>query len=124
MNITIKRYPEKAPGKGMFAKPVQLFVVSCNIAFSEEETAIIAAADISGIAVRSETYHDPKLDAPLVFNTTFKGLLDGSQSLSKRFPTPVEANNYEHELRTDILPGLKSYILGSRVETTTDTFEL
>ncbi len=75
------------------------------------------------IAVETETYNDARLDRPLVFRTTFKDLLEG-KPLSGGYDTPVEAQNYEHQLRTETLPNLKNYLVASRAEPKSETFEL
>jgi hypothetical protein len=115
------------------------YIVSLKIELSEEERAIIAAHQLWDVQILTQPLYIapdaltkyPELHSHVGAPVSFKikdlvgaGTADGM--FHQMFYTPVDAANFEAELKNDTLPKLKRYIEASREigGSSSQTFEL
>jgi len=124
MRITMKRFDTENKVKtGMFSsKMVKSYVVQAHVELSETERAIIRQQNLGDTAIYE---YDTEIGgSPYHYRFTINNLIEKSY-FGNSFPTPAEANNYEQEIRTSILPNLKNYIESNAESApTSETFEL
>ena len=124
MRITIKRGEKQETQKtGLFSKRTYTnYQVLATVEFSEVELATVRQHKLGDAAIIE--YDTEILDAPYHYRYTIDNLIK-DKTLVRGYPTPLEANQFEHELKTTILPNLKAYIEGNTSQgATTETFEL
>jgi hypothetical protein len=124
MRITIKRNEKQETEKtGFFGKRTYtIHKVLATVEFSEVELATIRQHNLGDAALIEEEMEI--LGAPYHYRYTINDLIK-DKTLVRGYPTPLEANRFEHELKTEILPNLKAYIEGNTSQgATTETFEL
>lgn len=138
MKINISHKEKK---QGLVFKKT-LHGVALDVAFSDEERAIIDERELSrvilmerdvpadvdeekhanrGLARKLATAAVSGVDANH-FHLTFNKLLRGTDEYF--FDTPIEAKGYADELKTDILPLAKAYLEGNKTTGEGDSFEL
>jgi hypothetical protein len=123
MRVTIKREEEQVKHKtGLFSSTTNTnYKVLTTVDFSEVELAIIKQHNLGDIAIfqmEMDTF------GPHTYSYTLDHLIK-DRTWVRGFPTPLEANEFEHELKGTILPNLKSYIEANTSQgATTETFEL
>jgi hypothetical protein len=115
MKVTIKT-EQTTVRKGLL-KQVPWYVVRCQVAFDEEELAIIESARLKNIEIIEIDYGNHT--RPVTFDNFLQGY-----GINNGFPTPAEANNFELLIRDDILPRVKGMLRASTIEDKTDSFEL
>lgn len=125
---------------GLFKSVVEtepIYCVDTTIEFSEEERAIIATYDLwdtplythrsSPTKYEQEYYRDTPDFLSLLassYTSTVKSIME-KPVFTICFPTPAQANAYEEQLRTDILPKLKQLIQSNSAPTPeSKSFEL
>jgi len=123
MRVTIKRGEKQETQKtGLFSKRTYTnYQVLATVDFSEVELATVRQHNLGDVAI-----FEIEMDTlgPHTYRYTIDKLIK-DKTLVRGFPTPLEANEFEHELKTTILPNLKSYIEGNTSQgATTETFEL
>jgi hypothetical protein len=117
MRITIQT-EEFAYQAGFFKKEPR-WKVKCAIEFSEEEKQIIRRRGLGDVHVYTREF-GPGIDS-MECNLAHV-VKSGIETICL---TPVDAKNFEHELKTELLPGLKNYLMASaEVSTAAETFEL
>lgn len=108
-------------------RTINEYCVSLRIELSEEERAILTAHQLWDVRILTRPFYIPadilrkhpilqsEAGSPIHFeikDLVGAGAKDGM--FHQTFPTPVDAANFEVELRNDILPQLKNYIEASR----------
>lgn len=138
MKINIKHVEKK---QGVVFKKI-LYGLELAIQFNEEEQAIIKERNLESVILMERDIpadvnadkHENRgmlkkmaiaatsgIDA-LGFHLTFRKLLNGPDTYF--FDTPIDAKNYEVELKQDILPTAKAYLEGNKEVGSEDSFEL
>lgn len=123
MRVTIKREEEQVKHKtGFFSSTTKTnFKVLTTVDFSEVEIATIRQNGLGDTAIFQQ---EMDIFGPHLYRYTIDKLIK-DKTWIRGFSTPLEANNFEHELKSEILPTLKSYIEGNMSQgATTETFEL
>jgi hypothetical protein len=124
MRITMKRFETENKVKtGMFSSSmVKSYVVQAHVELSETELAVIRTQRLGDAVIFERT----SMIGPSEYTYKFKiSDLIEKKMIGNSFHTPIEANNYEQELKTSILPNLKSYIEGNIApEEKSETFDL
>jgi hypothetical protein len=128
--------------ESIFSKPrtINEYVVSLKIELTEEERAIITAHQLWDVQILTRPLYVPadlmhKVPAELLGRVgqpvryQIKDLVGAKAKdgmFHQTFLTPVDAANFEAELKNDILPSLKNYIEASRsgIGQSSQTFEL
>lgn len=114
MHITVERSETTT---GLLFKS-KVYVVKFTVAFSEEEKAIIKERGLKNYTVFE--YHE----ADKLWVVPLRGLVEKTHT-ARTFPTLIEAQSFEQELKTHILPALKDVIKHSGVAThKRDSYEL
>ncbi len=135
MRVTINRREQQNKEKtGLFSsKTTTAYIVQAVVEFSETEIAIIRKTNLGNSVLYHEHFdnlenyyksHDmPYKDEAVNFYLTVDKLI--KEPFQRGFPTPIEANEFERKLKTDILPALKACIQESAsAEPKSETFEL
>ena len=78
--------------------------VNCKLNFSEEELAIIRARSLYDLHVYNQRLPMEEDEIPILLREIIK------HGIWSVFSSPVEARNFKHDLSTEILPSLKTYI--------------
>ena len=136
MRVTINRdETQKKEKTGIFSsRVVTSYRVVLTVDFSETELAIIRQHNLGTKLIYER--HMPKLeefyiksnlpynDSAIYYRISIDRLIK-EKPIPIAFDTPIEANNFERELKDDLLPALKGYIEGNTTQgPKTETFEL
>ena len=118
MKVTIGRAVQTS---GLFKKTTR-YTVNPVIEFDNVEQAIIKQRGLGKTVV----FTTPSLlDPNEPHHCTISDFVKKTDTSLRQFPTIVDADNFEHKLRTDILPTLKEFIMSHHsTERKSESFEL
>jgi hypothetical protein len=124
MHITLNRSDREEKVKtGIFSsKMVTYYFVSAKIEFSEVELAVIKKRHLGDAIIYTRDTIPGGTQFP--YNFTIDQIVK-NHSINDTFFTPIEANNFEKLLKSELLPTLKDYIDGNADSASkSETFEL
>jgi hypothetical protein len=143
INHELSQRREESPGflASLFSPrgTINEYVVSLKIELTEEERAILAAHQLWDVHILTRPFYIPadvlrkhpvlesEVGAPIHYQIKDLVGADARDGMfHQTFATPLDAANFEAELKNDILPNLKSYIEASRDagSRSSQTFEL
>jgi len=104
MRVTIKT-EEFQYVAGLFKREPRWKVI-CGIEFTDEELAIIRKRNLGDLHIYTRQIGNGAED-----NVNLNQVV--KQGIWSVYLTPVDAQNFEHELTTSLLPSLKNYITAS-----------
>ena len=139
MRVTINRSEQQSKEKtGFFSSKIKTsYIVQAVVEFSETELAIVRTCKLGNTVLYHEHFdkleayykeHDfPYKEEVVNFYLTIDKLI--AEPFQRGFDTPLQANQFENKLKSDILPAVKSLIQENieardSAESKSETFEL
>ena len=120
MRVTINRSEKQSKEKtGLFSSRIKTsYIVQAVVEFSETEIAIVRKSNLGNTVLYHEHFDTleefyksrdiPYKDEVVNFYLTIDKLI--AEPFQRGFDTPLQANQFENKLKSDILPTLKSFI--------------